>query len=171
MGQRCGVPNRTRPWPCQRRVSYPPCWQHRGGGISGGTWHGGGTGGGGGWNPPGSDLDQSTSDEVASVLADVLTGGVRPTLADRLASRVVDYMGPRWRLPKRWGSGDCRLLAETARAVLDLKRKPMRRSAKGSADCYHLIPLASIGPSSSGSPRRSRFPGTPSWKPSPAACR
>lgn len=129
--------NRTRPWPCQRRVSYPPCWQHRGGGVpdgvTGGTWHGGGTGGGGGFQPPppGPDPGQPTSEEVASVLADVLTEGVRPTLADRLASRVVDYMGSSWRLPKRWGSGDCRLLAETARAVLDLKKKAHEAVGEG----------------------------------------
>jgi hypothetical protein len=80
---------------------------------------------------PGPDPGQPTSEEVASVLADVLTEGVRPTLADRLASRVVDYMGSSWRLPKRWGSGDCRLLAETARAVLDLKKKAHEAVGEG----------------------------------------
>jgi hypothetical protein len=71
------------------------------------------------------------SDVVASVLADVLTEGVRSTLANRLASRVVDYMGPSWRLPKRWGAGDCRLLAQTARAVLDLKQKAHEAVGQG----------------------------------------
>ena len=52
--------------------------------------------------------------------------GLRPTIADRVADRVVDYLGwsGRWRLrARRWRLGDCRLLAQTARAVLDLKRK------------------------------------------------
>jgi hypothetical protein len=56
----------------------------------------------------------------------VLADGLRPTIADRVADRVVDYLGwsGRWRLrTRRWSGVDCRLLAQTAKAVLDLKRK------------------------------------------------
>jgi hypothetical protein len=61
-----------------------------------------------------------------TLLADVLADGLRPTIADRVADRVVDYLGwsGRWRLrTRRWSGADCRLLAQTAKAVLDLKRK------------------------------------------------
>jgi hypothetical protein len=56
----------------------------------------------------------------------VLASGLRPTIADRVADRVVDYLGwsGRWRLrARRWGAGDCRLIAKTAKAVLDLKKR------------------------------------------------
>jgi hypothetical protein len=63
---------------------------------------------------------------VATLLADVLTDGLIPSLADRVADRVADYLGwaGRRRLRRRrWRAVDCRLLAQTARAVLDLKHK------------------------------------------------
>jgi hypothetical protein len=78
---------------------------------------------------------------AATLLADVLADGLRPTIADRVADRVVDYLGwsGSWRLrARRWRLGDCRLLAQTARAVLALKRK--LHEVTGEAVCRLLPP-------------------------------
>jgi hypothetical protein len=69
-----------------------------------------------------SGANRCSGDAAGDVLAD----GLRPTIGDRVADRVVDYLGwsGRWRLrTRRWSGVDCRLLAQTAKAVLDLKRK------------------------------------------------
>jgi hypothetical protein len=80
------------------------------------------------WRPTSSPWHptRGQTDAAATLLADVLADGLRPTIADRVADRVVDYPGwsGRWRLrTRRWNGADCRLLAQTAKAVLDLKRK------------------------------------------------
>jgi hypothetical protein len=131
MAQKCGFPNRTRPWSCRHRVNYPPCWQHRGGlfaffspisllrSPSASS------------PPPSAGQHQAREETEASattLLADLLADGVRPTLADRVSERVVQYLG--WpgakyqRYRRRWWTDvDCQLLADTARAVLDLGRR------------------------------------------------
>jgi hypothetical protein len=115
MGYRCGVPNRTRPWNCRRPVRHSPCWQHGGSRSS---------------SSSSSSVSQgwSGSEAAATALADALTGGVSSAIASRLSGRVVDYLGRlgayrlRWQR-RKWAAVDCRALAETARAVLALKRK------------------------------------------------
>jgi hypothetical protein len=66
------------------------------------------------------------SEAAATLLADILTDGVKPTLADRVTDRVVDYLGwpgARYQRRRRWTKIDCQLLADTAQAILDLKRR------------------------------------------------
>src|SRR5512132_4323405 len=139
MGQRCGAPNKTRPWPCRNPVTSGYCWRHGGAGST--TYaapaksprpHRGGSGqrrrprrasAVPAWGAGlGSSPRRWETEETAALLADVLTDGIKATVA----KRVVDYLGRggafRLRL-RRWGPGDCRLLAQTAKAVLDLKRK------------------------------------------------
>lgn len=63
---------------------------------------------------------------AATLLADVLIEGVKPTLADRMTDRVVDYLGwpgAKYQRRRSWTDLDCQLLADTAQAVLDLKRR------------------------------------------------
>lgn len=113
MAQKCGFQNRTRPWTCQHEVNHPPCWQHRQSTFSL-------------FSPRLSPGGSQPTEVAATFLADVLTEGVMPTIADRVTNRVVDYLGwsgaHRFRRQKRnWIGVDCRLLAQTARAVLDLK--------------------------------------------------
>jgi hypothetical protein len=115
MTYRCGVPNRTRPWNCRRPVRYSPCWQH---------------GGGRRFSPSSSAASHgwSGSEAAATALADALTDGISSAIASRLSDRVVDYLGRlgAYRLRRqrrRWAEVDCRALADTARAVLALKKK------------------------------------------------
>jgi hypothetical protein len=131
MAHLCGAPNRTRPGTCRRRVKYGHCWQHRYGlgafprpTVSAParaprpTRHAART------SVQGSAVGHSQA--AATLVADALTDGLIPSLADRVADRVADYLGwaGRWRLRRRrWRAVDCRLLAQTARAVLDLKHK------------------------------------------------
>jgi hypothetical protein len=76
--------------------------------------------------PPGPQGESPAwgSEASAALLADVLVDGISPAIANRLAGRVADYLGTEWErlLPRRWSARDCRLLAQTARAVLDLKK-------------------------------------------------
>ncbi len=128
MGHLCGAPNQTRPGTCRRRVRFGRCWQHRWSAFSA-------------WTPsPARPLRSpprrssrrplpstwrptpAQSAAAATLLADLLTGGIKATLADR----VVNYLGWSGRIrlrARRWRALDCRLLAQTARAVLDLKQR------------------------------------------------
>jgi hypothetical protein len=108
MSYQCGVPNKTRDWNCRRKVRSSPCWQH---------------GGGAAYSAPSSWWESTAS---AAFVTDVLTDGLNPALAGELADRVTQYLGAagKRRLRRRRRKGvDCQLLAEAARAVLDLKRQ------------------------------------------------
>jgi hypothetical protein len=70
--------------------------------------------------------EYQASEAAASLLAEILTEGVKPTLADRATDRVVDYLGwpgARYQRRRKWTDLDCQLLADTAQAVLGLKRR------------------------------------------------
>ena len=97
-------------------MKYSPCWQHRGsGGIS--------------FSSSSSASQRWSGSEAATTaLADALTDGISAAIASRLADRVVDYLGRlgTWRLRRqrrRWAAVDCQALADSARAVLALKKK------------------------------------------------
>src|SRR6266545_3958503 len=112
---RCGAPNRTRPWPCRRQVTAPPCWQHRGAGY---------------WASSSPRWSYATAPAAtaaaAGFAADLVVGGINAALAARLTDRVADYLSA-WEMRRlRWRRHkgiDCELLAQAARAVLRLKER------------------------------------------------
>jgi hypothetical protein len=125
MGHYCDAPNKTKPGYCGRwLVNYEHCEDHRQGAAPAVT--------------PSAPPPRRVQEAGAALLADVLADGIDRAIADRVADYVGEGVGRRWLRDQPWNTAGCERLADTAMAILELKKRT--HEAVGAAVAAMLPP-------------------------------